>query len=270
MRCFFVFILLGATAYSAWAQTAVKRIKTPESTVQEVKQLDDFFDRFNAARLPNGQKAPDSLKTARFRLAYLEQLVNSEDTKWQKGPEREKLIRFFQLVCDERNSLFLNKFDEQIYCITSCNVDYFGTQSLADLLFRRKVSNDRHQWVLQGASDPFMEQLEQKIEPRGVVPNAHETNFLSLSNELHAGVPLRSYTDSTFRFDALSAFIFAVDSRLIKFNECERVTVFLTGIKGWVIKLEDFTREKGNTGWLISDLMEVKEKPLSQWLFQHR
>lgn len=188
----------------------------------------------------------------------------------KKGPEREKLIRFLQLVCDERNSLFLNKFDEKIYCITSCNVDYFGTQSLADLLFRRKVSNDQHQWVLQAASDPFMEQLEQKIETRGMVPNAHETNFLSLSNELHAGVPLRTYTDSTFRFDALSAFIFAVDSRLIKFNECERVTVFLTGIKGWVMKLEDFTREKGNTGWLISDLMEVKEEPLSQWLFQHR
>lgn len=164
----------------------------------------------------------------------------------------------------------MNKFDEQIYCITSCNVDYFGTQSLADLLFRRKVSNNQHQWVLQGASDPFMEQLEQKIEARGIVPNAHETNFLSLSNELHAGIPLRSYTDSTFRFDALSAFIFAVDSRLIKFNECERVTIFLTGIKGWVMKLEDFAREKGNTGWLISDLLEVKEAPLSQWLFQHR
>lgn len=270
MRRVFILFFIGLTPSFAHAQSAVKRIKSPDSHVREVKQVDDFFDRFNAVRLPNGQKAPDSLKNAKARTAYLEQLVNSEDARWQKGAENEKLKRFLQLVCHPSQPLFLNKFDDQIFCVTSCNVDYFGTQSLADLLFRRKVFNEKHQWVLQGASDPFMEQLEHKIEQRGIVPNAHETNFLSFSNELHGGAPLRSYTDSTFRFDALSAFIFAVDSRLIKFNECERVTLFLTGIKGWVIKLEDFTRETGNSGWLISDLMEVKEEPLTQLLFQHR
>lgn len=270
MRRIFILLFIGVTTSTAWAQSTVKRMKSPDSHVREVKQLDDFFDRFNAVRLPNGQKAPDSLKTASVRVAYLEQLVNSEDARWQKGPDREKLKRFLQLVCNEKHPLYLNKFDDQIYCITSCNVEYFGNHSLADLLFRRKVTNEKHQWVLQGASDPFMEQLEQKIEQRTILPNAHETNFLSFSNELHAGVPLRSYTDSTFRFDALSAFIFAVDSRLIKFNECERVTVFLTGIKGWVMKLEDFTRENGNSGWLISDLMEAKEEPLNKLLFHHR
>lgn len=270
MRRVSILLILGIIPFVAHTQSAVKRIKSPDSHVREVKQLDDFFDRFNAVRLPNGQKAPDSLKNAHIRAAYVEQLFNSEDVRWQKGTENEKLKRFLQLVCNKPQPLFLNKFDDQIYCITSCNVDYFGIQSLADLLFRRKVFNDTHQWVLQGASDPFMEQLEQKIEKRSIVPNAHETNFLSFSNELHAGTSLRSYTDSTFRFDALSAFIFAVDNRLIKFNECERVTLFLTGIKGWVIKLEDFTRETGNSGWLISDLMEVKEEPLTQLLFQHR
>ncbi len=264
------FILLLLIPSVIWGQSAVKRIKTPDAQVREVKQMDDFFDRFNAVRLPNGQKAPDSLKAGSAREAYLKQLVNSEDARWHRGPDLERLNRFLQLVSNGQHPLFLNKFDDQMYCISSCNVEYFGAGSQAELLFRRRVANDKHQWVLQGASDSFIEQFEQKLDRRSIVPNAHETNFLSFSNELHAGVPLRSFTDSTFRFDALSAFVFAVDSRLVKFNECERVTVFLTGIKGWVMKIEDFTRENGNSGWLISDLMEVKEQPLTQLLFQNR
>ncbi|MEZ4905190.1 MAG: hypothetical protein R2822_27290 [Spirosomataceae bacterium] len=124
--------------------------------------------------------------------------------------------------------------------------------------------------MLQGVTDNFIEQFGQKTEQRAIVPNAHETNFLSLSNQLHAGVPLRSYVDSSFRFDALSAFLFAVDSRLVKFNECERVTVFITGIKGWILKIEDYTRDTGNSGWLISDLIEIKDEPLTQLLLKNR
>jgi len=266
----FIFIVWVSVTSTIWGQSPVKRIKTPENQVQEVKQLDDFYDRFNAERLPNGQKAPDSLKAAAARAIYIEKLVNSEDARWQKNAERAKLTRFLRLVCDDKHPLFLNKFDEQIYCIASCGVDYFGTVTLAELLFHRKVAKEAHQWILQGASDSFIEQFQQKLEQRSIVSNAHETNFLSLSNALHAGVALRSYTDSTFRFDALSAFIFAVDSKLVKFNECERVTVFLTGIKGWAIKLEDFTRENGNSGWLISDLIETKEEPFNKLMFQNR
>ncbi len=264
------FLLWVSIIPKVWGQVAVNRVKTPENQVQEVKQLDDFYDRFNADRLPNGQKAPDSLKIATVRAGYIEKLVNSEDARWQKAPDRDKLTRFLRQVCDTNHPLFLNKFDDQIYCIASCGVAYFGTNTVAELLFRRKIAKDAHQWVLQGASDSFIEQFEQKLEQRSIVPNSHETNFLSLSNALHAGTPLRSYTDSTFRFDALSAFIFAVDSKLVKFNECERVTVFLTSIKGWTIKIEDFTREKGNAGWLISDLIETKEEPLSKLMFEHR
>lgn len=270
MHRFFLVIFLLASARVIWGQSAVKRVKTPENQIQEVKQLDDFYDRFNAERLPNGQKAPDSLKAAVARAIYIEKLFNSEDVRWQKNADRAKLTRFLRLVCDDKHPLFLNKFDDQIYCIASCGVEYFGAVTLAEILFHRKVVREAHQWILQGASDSFIEQFQHKLEQRSIVPNSHETNFLSLSNALHAGVPLRSYTDSTFRFDALSAFIFAVDSKLAKFNECERVTVFLTGIKGWAIKIEDFTRENGNSGWLISDLIETKEEPLSKLMFEHR
>ncbi|MFN8344182.1 MAG: hypothetical protein U0X91_04225 [Spirosomataceae bacterium] len=268
LRAFLFFALLSATA-EGQAQSSVKRIKTPENQVQEVKQLDDFYDRFNAERLPNGQKAPDSLKATAARAGYIEKLINSEDSRWQKNAERAKLTRFLKLVCDEKYPLFLDKFDDRIYCIASCGVEYFGTVGTAELLFHRKVTKETHQWVLQGASDSFIDQFKQKLEQRSIVPNSHETNFLSLSNALHAGAPLRSYTDSTFHFDALSAFVFAVDTKLVKFNECERVTIFLTGIKGWAIKIEDFTRDNGNAGWLISDLIETPEEPLSKWVFQN-
>lgn len=266
----FIFLAWVSLTSNLWGQSSAKRMKTPENQLLKVKQLDEFYDRFNANRLPNGQKAPDSLKLSSVRATYIEKLVNSEDNRWHKGPDRDRLKRFLQVVCDANNPLFLNKFDDQIYSIASCGVEYFSTTNLADLLFRRKITNDVHQWILLGASDSFIEQFEQKIEQRGVVPNSHETNFLSLSNALRSGTPLRSYTDSTFRFDALSAFIFAVDSKLVKFNECERVTVFLTGIKGWVIKIESFTRESSNSGWLISDLIEIKEEPLSKIMFQNR
>lgn len=269
MRLFLLLSLFGLSDFVG-AQTAVRRIKTPEAQVQEVKQLDDFYDRFNADRLPNGEKAPDSLKKSAIRSKYIEKLVNSEDTRWQKGAGHTKFSRFLLQVCDDTHPIFLNKFDDQIYSVASCSVTYFSSNSLADLLFRRKTNQEMHYWVLQGASDTFMEQFEQKIEQRSLVPNAHETNFLSLSNQLHAGTPLRSYTDSSFRFDALSAFVFAVDSRLVKFNECDRVTVFITGVKGWVLKLEDYTRDQGNTGWLISDLIETKDEPLTQLLLHNR
>ncbi|MEZ4905189.1 MAG: hypothetical protein R2822_27285 [Spirosomataceae bacterium] len=40
----FIFGLSGLAS----AQIAVKRMKTPDVQLQEVKQLDDFYDRFNA------------------------------------------------------------------------------------------------------------------------------------------------------------------------------------------------------------------------------
>ncbi|MFN3379793.1 MAG: hypothetical protein ACK41O_10080 [Runella zeae] len=256
----------------AWGQIAIPHAKSKMSlpSTENIRQIDEFYDRFNAYRLANGQKISDSLRRTSLRAELIRGLINAEDTKWHKPEEREKLSRFIKLVCDENKPRYLEKFDDKIYAIASCKVEYFSSPSTTDLLFRRKVEKGTHSWLLQGVSDDFMVQFEKKTEQRAVVPNAHETNFLSLSNELHAGVPLRNYTDTSFRFDALSAFVFAVDNKFVKFNECDRVTVFVTGIEGWIIKLEEYTRENTNSGWLISDLIETKQETTQALIFKYK
>ena len=220
----------------------------------QVKQLDDFIDRFNGTIQPDGQKAelPSS-----NRKAHLKLLINQEDERWKTAEYVAKSERFLNQVCATASPVLLDKYSDKFYCMANCEVEYIGTPNNVELLFSRKVEKNVHNWVLAGASAPFLEVALDAGERNAVLPNAHETNFLSFTNAIHQGKSVFSFTENGFKYDPLSALIFAIDRRMLKMKDCSNVILYLTEVKGWVVKVETFSRPSQHSGWLISDLIEL-------------
>ena len=255
MKPILIFAIIFLTTFPVFAQNPVSRAKMTVEMATQVKQLDDFIDRFNGTVLPDGQKAAELPNLSRKECLKL--LINQEHERWKTPDYVAKVGRFLNVVCADAAPIKLDKYSDKFYCIANCEVEYADSPNEIELLFSRKVEKNVHNWVLAGASASFLEIGLDAGDRNAVLPNAHETNFLSFTNAIHQGKSVFSFTENEFKYDPLSAFIFAIDRRMLKMKECSNVILYLTEVKGWVVKVETFSRPTSHSGWLISDLIEL-------------
>jgi hypothetical protein len=63
-----------------------------------------------------------------------------------------------------------------------------------------------------------------------------------------------------YKPDYLSIFLYEVKQNRIKFKTVSALKFHFFQIDGWYFELSYFNREGYNTGWLISNLIEINEK----------
>lgn len=235
-----------------------------------VKQLNELINRFNYVSDNLGNKLDDEFKTVISRENYILSLFNFENELLNDSSYQNTINKFIAEVCDTLNPLFLKRFSEGILAELECPVIIENREKLITLYLLPEIGeNGSYKWIIKDIKTDLYQHLEKRNDTLVFInPLNNETGFISLQRIFtEKTIPVSNYTTDDFTIDKLSLFFNDIYTNRIKFTTVKNCTYYIFDIDGWVLEVEEFIRDKKNSGWLINNLQK-KDITVTQFLDQ--
>lgn len=234
--------------------------------VFEVKQIDEFFERFN--------NEENSLLASYVKVKYpeigmnRESLIKSLFNSENSGSVSDTIQEFCRQVTDTMRPEYLNFYGGEWYAEALCKFRLNGQSiDVAVLLRIEQEANGGAKWVIVSA---YSTRLPVSTGPiafplktsccKFLNPMSHATNFISLSRAFEDKSNLSDYLASGFlRGRSSKAFVRALLTGQLKYQFVKRVTYHFLQIDGWVFTVDQFHRNSVHSGWLVNRLVRVSE-----------
>lgn len=225
-----------------------------------VKQVDEFIHRFNF----NSQKIDLITLKVNQRSDMIPLLIDQRYAKQHP----QKLKSFVQ---SSLTNELLSFYDDDWYAVVKCEGIYQNKNVRMDLVLQVETFKDHSsKWTLVGAYAPFLNVEADCTDANKLIsPSNNEVGFLGLNRVFDDPSNIGAYTPESYQFDYLSILLHEVKLGNFKFKQTLYSKYYFTQIQDWVFVLEHFNREGFNSGWLISELIEVKEKDKKQFLYDN-
>jgi hypothetical protein len=220
---------------------------------KQVKQLDQFFERFN------GTKDSEKVKTDRLseRRHALISLLNFEDsTLFNNETER-----FISHVLQDSNNVNIDYNDNDWYAKVNCAIKYKNKLHNIILTLKKEGNNKvGFKWVIMGVNAPFINLQPSKPDTSKFIgPMNHELDFMELHNVFNDYYNISLYAYNNFNPDVLSVFFFLIRSKEIHYIKVNSIQYQFLQIKNWFFTVDYFNRPSTNSGWLISSVSKMND-----------
>ncbi|MGM9506764.1 hypothetical protein ACS5NO_03525 [Larkinella sp. GY13] len=243
--------------------------------IQRVAFVSDFLHRLNYQQTPT-QQAFDSLSRLTYpRERYLRMLFNEDDPRLnarsgRHSPAYQTLVdEFVSTIANDTAAVLLPKDTEQLFGEVEYTVLYKNTPQKVTFFLKRNRTDSYSDWKIIDAEAPFLkasrtDTMRLDTSRRNdrslfISSETHETRFLNLFNFLRNRENLLAFTLSAYPVSkTLIRLSKAVQDGSLTLQQTQKVHLYLDIRRGWLLKLEDFHREKENAGWLITDLYSVE------------
>jgi hypothetical protein len=264
----FIISFIGfALATSLSAQVIESNSKRELNFVFEVKQIDEFFERFN--------NDENSLLTSYVRQKYPEIVINRmslleslfNDQVQGSGPE---LIREFCLqVSDSTKPAYIDFYNGDWYAEAVCKFRLNGQVTDVVLLLKiQQEENGGSKWIIVSA---FAKRLA--LTDREVVfpykttcckflnPMSHATNFISLSRAFNDKINIPDYLDEDFlEYPSSKSFVRALLRNQLEYLYVKEIRYHFLQIDGWIFTVNQYQRKSVHSGWLVSSLRKSTDE----------
>jgi hypothetical protein len=223
--------------------------------VLQVKQLDEFVNRFNYKQDFYGNKIIPQFTQQFPRDKYISLLFNNQDKRiFQNSAEYFGMIDHFIKDVTKGDGQYIAKYSTQTYAVAQCMLIYKGKKVKATLILNREVTKSYAKWVIRKVDATFLN-LSQKGEATGSLPpNSHETDFISLKKALDKKNNFSSIVQKQFVYNQLSTFLYLISTGELKFEYVEKTKYLVLDIPNWAIAVQEYKRDSENSGWLISNI----------------
>ena len=257
-----VFIVIMSLGFSSPANSQLYS-GYEENFAYEVKQIDEFFERFNNdSTLIKDYifKNYDRMEVDREDL-----LVSLFDLK-SSYLNKEDVKSFIQTVNDSLKPVHLSFYDDDWYARVKCTVVYEEKIRELFLLLRVQIEkNGASKWVVHNVYADFLN-TPNGNNPRAFLnPVSHATDFMGLNRAFEDPENLKGYLSSSFEDDHLSKFAIEMQNNRISLKQVENISYHFFQVDGWVFTVENFRRQEKNSGWLISRLIPANEKEKEEY-----
>ncbi|MGN0032688.1 MAG: hypothetical protein ACI358_02765 [Candidatus Limimorpha sp.] len=227
------------------------------------KQMTQFIRRFNYEEDRFGNKLfpndPDyrSLEKRKDILPLLFDLENQRTS----GNLRDYFIE--DLLKD--NNQFLEFLGGQWFSEVSARFIWKGKEVDISMIMAIEKDGLGSKWVL---TNVFFSEF-QKYFPQGELaerekhflhPMSHELDFMNIYKIFKDPQTIEYYSSNEYTPDYLSIFFYEIKQGNLKFDHVEKVKFHIFQIKNWYFEVSWFNRSGYNSGWLISNLVYLKEE----------
>lgn len=245
----------------------------------KVKQIDEFIERFNNAQSTlikdyvREHYSVDSLS----RAALIISLFNQEDTTWDEAKVRAFVDDVTQETSrretsrretsPENSSSLLDFYDGGWYAELDCLGQYRGKTEHFTLVLSLEVlpQGRGSKWVINGVEADFLGLGYDTDRSRTLNPASHDTDFMNLIVALQDTVNFRNYLSARAQPSQLLLFLDELCEGHLVFKNVQEITYHFLQIDNWIFKVRDFNRNNANSGWLISELMQVTDAQKLQY-----
>jgi hypothetical protein len=232
--------------------------------IYEVKQIDEFFERFN--------DAPNSFLRGIYRAHHIkfnidrQRLIRSLFNDENKSLDSVMISQFVSDVTRKKKPVYLNFYGGNWYADLRCKFRYNASTIVIPVIMKIEMApNKGSKWMIVavGSSSlksriPVTEMAQSKIKSKIISPTSHGTNFVSLKRAFDDKENLSSYFETSyFKRSHMLEFYNAVLNREIEFQDVVKIKYHFLVAEKWIFTVENFNRESLNSGWLINDMQKV-------------
>jgi hypothetical protein len=227
------------------------------------KQMSQFISRFNYEEDQFGKKllpsSPDYRNSSK-RKTFLPLLFDSENLRTSSA-----LKDFFiDDLTKNTDSSYIKFLGGRWYAETEASFEYQGKQVSVIMILMIEKEGLGSKWVLTNVYFPTFNKLfpEGEItekEKHFLHPMSHELDFMNIHKAFNQTEVIEYYASKSFSPDFLTLFFYEVKMGRLKFKQVNTLKFHIFQINDWYFEVSYFNRPGMNTGWLISNLMYIKE-----------
>ena len=257
-------VLVGLASLSLTAQSVGDFMEDERALYAETKQVNQFIRRFNAEEDVKGERLyprDKDFQSRKLRKKYLPILFNLNDDILTEDLKD----KFIDQVMDKDNPVFIDFHGGEFFAELRTIFTYKGKEQPVILFLTLQEEKVGSKWVISEIYfQPFKDVLKQPDttkynDSKFIHPLSHELGFMNLFRVFNNKDSLELYTERSFEPDYLSIFLYEVKSNRMKFETVSNLKFHFFQIDGWYFELSYFNREGYNTGWLISNLIEITD-----------
>ncbi len=226
------------------------------------KQMGQFIHRFNyeedqyGNRLYPNDKDYRSAAKRKDALALLFDLDNPRTS----GTLRDYFIEDLT----KNNNQFMEFLGGEWYSEISAKFKWKGQVVDISLIMTLEKDGLGSKWVI---SNVFFSEF-QKYFPQGELaerekhflhPMSHELDFMNIYKIFNDPQTVEYYASTDYHPDYLTLFFYEIKQGNLKFDHVESVKFHVFQIKKWYFEVTWFNRSGYNSGWLISNLIYLKD-----------
>jgi hypothetical protein len=256
-----VFITLILLSFSLQAQL-VDEMDDESKLYAENKQVNQFFRRFNGEEDEKGERyyPKDRLyRSEKLRKKYIGILFDASNS----GISPDLKVEFTKDVINKDKPVILNfhggNWFSEVHTLFLMN----GKEVPVTLFMELEKHHQGTRWVISKVyADIFKPYFERDTVKVGkfLHPLSHELDFMNLRKAFNKPDSVSQYTLKKFVPDHLSVFLYEVKKGNLKFKTVREVKFHFFQIDGWYFELAQFNRTGYNTGWLMSNLVKIKNE----------
>lgn len=265
MRYFLIcFLLVSFTSLFTHAQSIGEFIGDERALYAETKQINQFIRRFNGEEDIKGErlyKKDKDYHNRKLRKKYLDILFNLKNNLLTD----ELKETFIDKVLDKKNPIYINFHGGDWFAEVRTIFKYHGKEQTVLLFLKLQEERVGSKWVITNVYfKPFVDVLDspdtsEYNDKKFLHPLSHELGFMNLFRVFKNPDSIELYTVNEFIPDYLSIFLFEIKNNRLKFKTVAKVKFHFFQINGWYFELNYFNRTGYNTGWLISNLMQINK-----------
>lgn len=263
MKRYFLCLALVSLFFVANAQKVITNDLNAGLYDSRIKLVDEFFDRFNGK-----EGHPDiSRKDKDYRKKNLMFVFNGRMFKSKEDAKFKELQNFINTVIEKNISI--NYSDTTWFAKAVCHGKLKGKEVDFTLFLNvEHRKEDMYKWVIAKAEgDVFKLKPSLKSEKIMLMPDDHETNFMSLHRITTEKDDLIScYMQKDYPLDETSVFLSDVYNGLLDIDYVKDLQFIFYQVPNYVFRIKSIERETNNTGWLITDFDKVSEDEKEDFL----
>lgn len=220
-----------------------------------VALVDEFIKRFNH---DNPSPHAPELDADEAKVADIVQLFNGANFSSADDPLMQIAVDFARDAV--ASGVRLDYADSIWYARATCHGSYRKKAVEFNLIMRvepRSAGSDMYRWALCGVEGELFDLVPEETGSGFVVlPDDHETNFMSLTDMTASQTEsIRLYASDNAKVDPFTAFMAMVYGGQLKIDYVKPLEFSFTQIPGWEFTIRFFEREELNSGWLIDSII---------------
>ena len=226
------------------------------------KQMGQFIHRFNYEEDPSGKRLYSTDKDYRSASKRKESLPLLFDLD---NPRTSGSLRdFFVEDLTKKNNQFMEFLGGDWFSEVSAKFKWNGKDVDVSLIMSIEKDGLGSKWVI---TNVFFSEF-QKYFPQGELaerakhflhPMSHELDFMNIYKIFNDPQIVEYYASTDYTPDYLTLFFYEIKQGNLKFDHVESVKFHVFQIKNWYFEVSWFNRRGYNSGWLISNLIYIKD-----------
>lgn len=227
------------------------------------KQMSQFFSRFNYEEDQFGKKFHPSSADYRNNEKRKNLLPLMFDAENERTSSSLKDY-FIEDLTRAGDSNFMSFLGGAWYAEAEASFEFQGKSVSIVMILMIEKERLGSKWVLTNVYFPqfnklFPEGELAEKEKHFLHPMSHELDFFNIHKAFKQPEVIEYYASSQFHPDYLTLFFYEVKLGRLQFKQINNLKFHIFQMKDWYFEVSYFNRPGMNSGWLISNLMYIKE-----------